>query len=93
MESLLMAISYNALTAPLSQKFAEFTSTGTFTSPANVTTVEVLLVAGGGGGGNNPGGGGGGGQVVKKYLTVSPSTAYTITIGAGGSSGSTGSNS
>ena len=44
-----MAISYTSLAAPLTQKFAEFTATGTFTSPANVTTVEVLLVAGGGG--------------------------------------------
>ena len=48
----------------LTQNFSEFTSTGTFTTPSNVTVVEVLLVAGGGGGGSNSGGnalGGGGG--------------------------------
>ena len=85
--------------ATLTQKFAEFTSTGTFTAPVNVSTVEVLLVAGGGGGGgtdadsiNTAGGGGGGGQVVKKLLTVTPGTSYTITIGAGGAGASTTSN-
>ena len=53
MESLLMAISYSSLASSLTQKFAEFTSGGTFTPPANVTTVEVLLVAGGGAGGGS----------------------------------------
>ena len=65
----------------LTQKVQTFTSTGTFTVPANCTTVEVFLVGGGGGGGacsnavnNSNGGGGGGGGVVRKAITVTPST-------------------
>jgi hypothetical protein len=73
-----------------------FTSTGTFTAPSTCNMVEITLVGGGGGGGgaasasNNSirsGGGGGGGLVVKKRLSVTPGTSYTVTIGAGGSGG------
>jgi hypothetical protein len=33
----------------VTQKVQRFTSTGSWTAPSNVTTVECLLVAGGGG--------------------------------------------
>jgi hypothetical protein len=76
----------------VTQKVSEFTTTGSFTAPANVTTVEVFLVGGGAGGGSATaasgqaacGGGGGGGTVNKRTITVVPGTTYTVTIGAGG---------
>lgn len=63
----------------------------TWTAPANVTTINLLVVGGGGsgngflGGGNNFGGGGGGGLVViANNFSVTPSGTYSITIGGGG---------
>jgi hypothetical protein len=78
--------------AAQTQKIDIITSTGTWTSPAGVTKVDILLVGGGGGGGgcattNYCGGGGAGGGVLQQTLNISASTAYTITIGAGGSAG------
>ena len=62
----------------------KFTSSGTFT-PSFSGEVEVLIVAGGGGGGNdNAGGGGAGGVFYSPSVAVSSGTAYTITVGAGG---------
>ena len=56
-----------------------------WTCPTGVTAIDVLLVGGGGGGGFGHGGGGGGGAVLyKERLTVTPSTVYNFTIGAGG---------
>jgi hypothetical protein len=80
-----------------------FNSTGTWTKPAGVTTVDVLVVAGGQGGGGSMyeyvpdffgyqftiGGGGGGGQVVYSAGLSVPSATYTCTVGAGGSGGPT----
>jgi len=90
---------FPAASGGLTQKFAEYLSTGTFTPPTGVTTVECLLVAGGGGSGGcrsggstDASGGAGGGQVVKTFLTVVPGTSYTITIGAGGAGGASGAN-
>jgi hypothetical protein len=61
----------------------------TFTPPAGVTHVEVLLVGGGGAGGYDAGGGGGGGAMV--YHSALPvSGSVTITIGAGGAASSSG---
>jgi len=65
-------------------------------SPQQVTliavtnvTVEYLIVAGGAGGGLNIGGGGGAGGYRTNYgstaITLAPSTAYTVTVGSGGS--------
>ena len=96
---------------PRSQYFQEFTTSGTWTAPSGVNTVEVLAVAGGGGGGGGGcsmggtgslgnttarpsgrgGGGGGGGEVVLRRLSVTPNTAYTVTIGAGGTGATVGS--
>ena len=66
-----------------------FTTVGTtsWTCPAGVYSVEVLVVAGGGGGGRHSGGGGGGGGVIyRPSFPVVPGTAYTVTVGAGGTS-------
>jgi hypothetical protein len=60
-------------------------------------SVEYLIVAGGGGGGSAAGdayyggGGGGAGGLLQSSISVSPLTAYTITVGSGGGGG-TGSN-
>jgi hypothetical protein len=79
-----------------------FTSSGTWTHPGatSITHVDVLLVGGGGGGGggayspgNFMGGAGGGGGVRRMSVPVSTSPgSYTVTIGAGGSSGPQGQN-
>ena len=81
-------------------------------TPSVTIEVEFLVLAGGGGGGcaNGAGGGGagglrtsfgttsGGGGGAESYLPLSPSTNYTVTVGAGGASnygagaGATGSN-
>ena len=69
----------------------QFTSSGTWTAPTGVTKVWLLVVGGGGGGGGAYGGGGGmGGAQTQQQFTVSPSTGYTVTVGAGGSSGGNG---
>ena len=84
------------------QSFTAIGST-TWTAPADVNSVEVLVVAGGGSGGvhsgNGAGGGGAGGLIYNTSYPVSPKTTYPITIGAGGaavsgnSAGNNGSNS
>lgn len=64
-----------------------YTTVGTYTwtCPANVFNVEVLVVAGGGGGGRHSGGGGGGGGVIyRPSFPVVPGTGYTVTVGGGG---------
>ncbi len=89
-----------AATKPQGQQ--TFTSSGTFTVPAGVTSIDVFCVGGGGGGtggnassqSNFHGGGGGAGGYTATYkgCQVSPGQRLNITIGAGGSAGSTGSN-
>ena len=66
-------------------------STQSWTAPAGVTVVDLMLVGGGGAGGGvvggpggSCGGGGGGGGVVTHSVAVNPGTSYTVTIGAGG---------
>ena len=75
------------------EKTDRITATGAWVAPADVTKVEVILcgggAAGGTGGGSSNGPGGGGGSVAYSVLTVSPSTSYTITIGAGGAGNAT----
>jgi len=67
-----------------------YTSNGTWTAPAGVTTAWLTGCGpgGGGAGGNSAtvgGGGGGGGQsVIAEAVTVVPGTSYTVTIGTGG---------
>ena len=77
-------------------KTAIFTESGSWTVPANVTSVDVFLMGGGGGAGGNLtydssytsfGGGGGAGRLKKQQLTVTPGQSITVTIGAGGTAG------
>jgi hypothetical protein len=81
--------------------YVYFTSSGTWTCPAGVTS--VLCIGAGGGGGGSGGwcrqdgsvgfGGGGGGAAIQQtqYVITTPGTNYSITIGAGGSGGNGGS--
>ena len=71
----------------------QFTASGTWTAPTGVTQVEYLVVAGGGGGGMAGGGGGAGGLLTATGLSVTPGTSYTVTVGAGGTGGTSYSNS
>jgi hypothetical protein len=78
-----------------------FPSSGTFTPLQNLT-VDFLVVAGGGGGGGQYGGGGGAGgyrtsvgtsgrnSSAETPLSLTASTNYTVTVGAGGNGGSDG---
>lgn len=85
--------SWQALSVPASPGTQTFTSSGTFTVPAGVSLIKVTVVGGGGGGGggyqasnySNAGGGtGGGGGVAVGYVSVTPGSTHTVTIGAGG---------
>lgn len=54
-----------------------------------LSAVEVLVIAGGGAGGgyggnDGSGGGGAGGVIYDTNFSVTPGTAYTVTVGAGG---------
>jgi hypothetical protein len=80
----------------LTARFAQFTSTGTWTAPSNVTQAYFSGCGGGGAGGacsapGNAGGGGGGGAacVEKQLVNVVPGQTYSVTIGAAGA-GATG---
>jgi uncharacterized repeat protein (TIGR01451 family) len=70
-----------------------FTNIGstTFSPPAGVTNIEVLVVGGGGGGAGSSGnagrGGGGAGGLIHRSAFVVSSGNYTVTVGAGGSGG------
>ena len=73
-----------------------FSTSGTWTKPAGVTTVTVELWAGGGGGGSGRkgssdlsagGGGGGGGYVTRTFPASDISSTVSVTIGAGGAGG------
>ena len=76
----------------VTQKVQEFTSTGSFVTPSNVSAVQVILVGGGGGAGYRKtnsaarrlGAAGGGGQYLDTLIAVTPGNTYTVTIGAGG---------
>ena len=66
-------------------QYALYTSgTSTWTCPAGVTRVKVTVFGGGGGGDDACGGNGGQGGRGWNYYTVTPSTGYTVTIGAAG---------
>lgn len=64
-----------------------FTSSGTFTVPANVTTIDIFCVGGGASGMHKYGAGGGGGAgytATKKNHAVTPGQQLAVVIGAGG---------
>ena len=69
-----------------------FTSNGSWTAPNNIAIASALIVAGGGGGGINnagsPGGAGGLLANINILPNITGGTTYTITVGAGGSVGS-----
>ena len=77
-----------------------FTSSGTFTVPAGISSVVVEAWGGGGGGGGGvdcpdcgcdmSGGGGGGGGYAKGSYSVAAGTNYTVIVGAGGNGGAMG---
>jgi hypothetical protein len=70
-----------------------FNSSGSWTVPAGVTAIDLLVVGGGGAGGggaagNISGGGGGGGEVIEVLgRLVTPGTVLTTNVGAGGIGG------
>ncbi len=86
-----------------------FLASGTFTPTSNITADYLVVAGGGGGGNAdgttyNGGGGGagglrctvtatGGGGTLESPISLTASTAYTITIGAGGTSNTPGENS
>jgi len=79
---------YNSVSAGLGPAQFLLTS-GTWTKPANVEYIDIVLVGGGGGGGSgNYGGGGGGGVVtyIKKYFVGGVTTWY-YQVGFGGDGG------
>jgi hypothetical protein len=72
-------------------------STYSWTVPAGVTSICVVVIGGGAGTASNVDGigssyigGGGGGLCYKNNISVTPGTSYTIIVGAGGGSGSNG---
>ena len=69
-------------------------ASGSWTPPAGVSSIQVEAWGGGGGGGGSTGsagraggGGGGGGYVKNTTVTVTSGVNYAITIGAGGTAG------
>lgn len=75
-----------------------YTSSGTFTPPAGVSNVEVLVVGGGGGGGAalsysgaGAGGGGAGGLVHRSSFAVTGATS--VVVGSGGTAATSGNTS
>jgi hypothetical protein len=72
----------------LAPQSESFTSSGTFSVPAGVSSINVLVVAGGasgavGGPGAN-GGGGAGGLIFMPDYGVTPGGTLTVTVGDGG---------
>jgi hypothetical protein len=62
-----------------------FTSSGTFTVPAGVTSITIELIGAGGNGAQNGGGGGGGGAYVRGVANVTPGQTISFVVGEGGS--------
>jgi hypothetical protein len=70
-----------------------FTTSGTFTVPAGVTSITIEVVGAGGDGGGNGGGGGGGGGYSSGTYSVTPLTTLPVIVGIGGSGPATGTSS
>ncbi len=85
------------LTNVFGQSPSTFTTSGTWTCPRGVTSVQVEAWGGGAGGKNTPntnnangGGGGGGAYSRRNSITVVPGTTYSFTIGNGGAADAAG---
>ena len=75
----------------LAPVYQSFTSSGTFSVPSGVSSVNVLVVAGGGSGGSEHGstgvgGGGAGGLIYRPGFPVTPGGTVSVTVGDGGPS-------
>lgn len=70
------------------QRIKIIKSTSSFTTPSDVSEIEILLCGGGSQGQTSAGGNG---SAVWEVLEVAPSTAYTVTIGGAGGTSSFGS--
>lgn len=69
-----------------------FSTSGSFHTRGKPLTARMLLVGGGGGSSinlNGAGGGGGGGMIDLTGQAVAGATTYTVTVGTGGSGGTT----
>lgn len=89
------ATTYTA-TAATTKGQQSFTSSGAFTIPAGVRSIDVFCVGGGGGGAGGDkggtkyaagGGGGGGYTATQKAIPVTPGQQISIVVGSGGSGG------
>ena len=78
----------DVITTDGSYWYHAFKYSGSFTPLKNLTA-DVLVVAGGGGGGRTGGGGGAGGLRALTAQSLTTSTNYTCTIGAGGAGNNT----
>lgn len=83
-------VTYAAQLTSIPKNIQAFTTSGTWTQPAGVTTVYVKVWGAGGAGGaatSNPssGGGGGGGGYTEGLVAVT--TDVTVTVGTGGAGG------
>ena len=80
-----------AFSITVSRTFTQqsFTSSGTFSVPAGVTSLDAVLVTAGGGGGAGymGGGGGAGGLIYIPEYPVTASGTITVTVGCGGGAG------
>jgi hypothetical protein len=97
------------ITSDANYYYHTFLASGTFTPTSNITADYLVVAGGGGGGsgysGQNNGAGGGagglrctvgatgGGGSLESALSLTASTNYTVTVGAGGSAATQGSNS
>ena len=90
-----MSVQTEAASSGGMQSMQVFVSSGTWTKPSGVASVQVTVTGSGGGGGgggstNTGGGGGGAGGTAIEFIDVSGTSSETVTIGAAGAAGSSG---
>lgn len=86
----------NNIQSVASSSYTVLTGAGTYTVPAGVTKLQVIMISGGGGGGGNVvvvpsynggGGGGGGGRVLEANVSTTGGASIAYSCGAGGAGG------